>query len=98
MERVINTQKKIEGMSVTDARRRLTGLHTELSGSPGYIPLTRYGSPVMALMSWELFESLQETMEIMGDPELMSQLRESIKDVEEENTISLDELKAELDL
>ena len=93
------TIKRIaEGMSITDARSRLTGLHKELSGSPGYIPLTRYGSPVMALMSWELFESLQETMEIMGDPELMSQLRQSIKDIEEGRTISLDELKAELDL
>ena len=91
-------EKISEGMSITDARRRLTSLHTELSGSPGYIPLTRYGNPVMALMSWELFESLRETMEIMGDPELMSQLRESIKDIEEGRTMSLDELKAELDL
>ena len=91
-------EKIIEGMSITEARSRLTGLHTELSGSPGYIPLTRYGRPVMALMSWELFESLQETMEIMGDPELMNQLRESIKDIEEGRTISLDDLKAELDL
>ena len=87
-------EKISEGMSITDARRRLTSLHTELSGSPGYIPLTRYGNPVMALMSWELFESLRETM---GDPELMSQLRESIKDIEEGRTMSLDELKAELD-
>ena len=91
-------EKITEGISITDARSRLTSLHAELRGSPGYIPLTRYGSPVMALMSWELFESLQETMEIMGDPELMSQLRESIKDIEEDKTISLDELKADLDL
>lgn len=91
-------EKIIDGMSITEARSRLTGLHAELSGSPGYIPLTRYGAPVMALMSWELFESLRETMEIMGDPELMSQLRESIKDIEEGRTISLVELKVELDL
>ena len=94
----MTTEKKTEGMSITDARSRLTSLHTDLSGSPGYIALTRYGRPVMALMSWELFESLQETMEIMGDPELMSQLRDSIKDIEEGRTISLDELKVELDL
>jgi len=37
-------------------------------------------------------------MEVMGDPELMNLLRESIKDIEEGRTISLDELKAELDL
>ena len=91
-------EKITEGMSISDARSRLTSLHAKLTGSPGYIPLTRYGSPVMALMSWELFESLQETMEIMADPELMNQLRESIKDIEEGRTISLDELKAEFDL
>jgi len=85
------------GMSITDARNKLTHLSAELSGSPGCIPLTRYGVPVMALMSWELFESLQETMEIMGDPDLMSQLRQSINDIQEGRTISLDELNSELD-
>ena len=90
-------EKITNGMSISDARNKLTHLQAELTGSPGMIPLTRYGVPVMALMSWELFESIQATMEIMADPELAGLLRESIKEIEEGRTIALDDLKAELD-
>jgi antitoxin YefM len=86
------------GMSISEARNKLTQLHAELTGNPGMIPLTRYGVPVMALVSWDLFESIQATMEIMADPELAGQLRESIKEINEGRTIALDDLKAELEL
>jgi len=49
-------------------------------------------------MPWEFYESMVATMEIMADPALMDQLRESIKDIEEGRTMSLDELEAELNL
>lgn len=47
-------------------------------------------------MPWEAYESLMETMEIMGDPELMAQLHDSIRDIDEGRTISWEEAKAEL--
>ena len=47
-------------------------------------------------MPWELFESIVETMEIMGDAEIMETLRRSIRDVQEGNLVSIDEVKAEL--
>ena len=58
--------------------------------------MTRRGKPVLALMPWELFESIVETMEIMGDAEMMETLRRSIRDVQEGNLVSIDEVKAEL--
>jgi prevent-host-death family protein len=85
------------GMSITDARNKLTKLPESLSGSPGVIPLTRRGRPVMALMSWELYESLTDTLEVMSDPGLMAQLRQSIQDIQEKRTVSLDELRDQLD-
>ena len=56
-----------EGMSITEARKKLTQLPEELEGNAWAMPLTRHGMPVMALMSWELFEAITETMDIMGD-------------------------------
>ena len=88
----------LNGMSISEARKKLSILPAEFEANPGCIPVTRYGEPVMALIPWDLFESMQATMEIMADPELMSQLRESIKEIEEGRTISLDDLQAELDL
>lgn len=85
-----------EGMSISDARNRLTQLPDLLTGSPGVIPLTKRGRPIMALMSWDLFQSIMETMEIMADPDLMAQLKDSVKDIQEGRTRPLTEFAAEL--
>ena len=50
----------------------------------------------MAQLPSELFQSIVETMKIMGDAEMMGALRRGIKDVQEGNLVSLDEVKAEL--
>ena len=50
----------------------------------------------MALMSWEMFESLVDTIEILSDPELMSQIKESEKAISEGRTVPFSEVMAEL--
>ncbi len=59
--------------------------------------LTRHGKPVLAVMPWDLFESIVETLEIMGDPEMMAALREGVQDVIEGNLIPLEQVKAEVE-
>ncbi|MBA7523664.1 hypothetical protein ES705_15796 [subsurface metagenome] len=51
---------------------------------------------MLAIIPWEVYESLMETMEIMGDTELMAQLHNSIREIEEDRTISWEDAKAEL--
>ena len=85
-----------ERMSIVKARAMLTQLPELLSEENRAVALTRRGKPVLALMPWELFESIVETMEIMGDAEMMETLRRSIRDVQEGNLVSIDEVKAEL--
>jgi len=53
---------------------------------------------VLAIMTWDLFESWLETIEIMSDPELMAQLRQSMSEIEEGRTRPWEEVKAEIDL
>ena len=74
----------------------LTQLPELLAEENRAVALTRRGKPVLAVMPWELFESIIETMEIMGDAEMMEALRQGIRDVQEGNIVSLDEVKAEL--
>ena len=69
-----------------------------VNDSQTVIPITRRGRPVMALMSWELFESLVETIEIMSDPELMAHISQSEKDIAEGKTVSLHEVMAKLSI
>lgn len=65
---------------IIEARNKLTNLPETLQNQPelGAIAVTRRGKPVLAVMSWDFYESLLETLEIMGDEELMPLLRQSL--------------------
>ena len=81
---------------IVQARAMLSQLPERLIAENRAVALTRHGKPVLAVMPWELFESIMETMEIMGDADMMAALRESIEDVREGNLIPLEQVKAEL--
>lgn len=70
-------------LSIEEARTQLSRVAHELeeSAEPQAVQVTRYGKPVLALLPWEFYDALIETLEIMGDPELWKELQESIQDV-----------------
>ena len=90
------TEYGTENIPIVQARAMLTQLPERLSAENRAVALTRHGKPVLAVMPWDLFESIMETMEIMGDADMMDVLRESIEDVREGNLIPLEQVKAEL--
>ena len=81
---------------IVQARAMLSQLPERLIAENRAVALTRHGKPVLAVMPWELFESIMETMEIMGDVDMMAALRQGIEDVREGNLIPLEQVKAEL--
>jgi len=90
--------KTTASMPIIKARDRLTTLPEELAEEPGAIAVTRRGEPVLAILPWDLYESIVETLEILGDEELMAALRQSIKEVSEGQAVSWDRAKQELNL
>jgi prevent-host-death family protein len=90
------TEYGTENIPIVQARAMLSQLPEKLSAENLAVALTRHGKPVLAVMPWELFESIMETMEIMGDADMMAALRESIEDVREGNLVPLEQVKAEL--
>ncbi len=83
-------------LSIVGVRKELLSLPEKLEAGPAVVRVTRRGKPVLAILSWEDFESLTETMEIMSDPETMAQLRQSIQEIKEGKTIPWEEVEAEL--
>lgn len=85
-------------MTMTEFRERVTRLPEELSRE-GWTSLavTRRGKPVLAVIPWELYESIIETMEILGDAELMEALRKGVEDIKAGQTYSMEEMWAELE-
>ena len=59
--------------------------------------ITRYAGPVLAVMSWELFESIAETLEIVADDDVMAALQVGIEDVREGNLVPIEQVVAALD-
>ena len=90
------TEYEMESIPIVQARAMLSQLPEQLSAENRAVALTRHGKPVLAVMPWDLFESIMETMEVMGDADLMAALRESIEDIREGELIPLEQVKAEL--
>ena len=85
---------------MVEARKQLSKLPEELAKHPeiGAVKITRRGKPVLAVMSWDVYESISETLEIMADPEMMTAFLQGVRDLEKGNTYPWDLVKQELGL
>lgn len=43
--------------------------------------ITRHRRPVLAVMPWELYESLIEALEVLSDPDTTAALRASVEEI-----------------
>lgn len=78
---------KEQTLSMVEARDRLTRLPEEFDqivknreGTP-VVKVTRRNKPVLAILSWELYESIMETLEVLSDDDQMMALRQAIQEV-----------------
>ena len=81
---------------ITQARHELSRLPEEFAtdDTSDAIAITRRGKPVLAVLPWDLYDSLVETLEILGDEDLMAALRRSIKEMESGELIPWDEVRS----
>jgi prevent-host-death family protein len=78
----------MQKIPITEARNKFMKL-PEQAAKDQIFAVTRRNKEVMAVMSWELYEGLLETLEVLSDPELMKHLRTAIEDVRAGRTHSL---------
>lgn len=84
-------------LTITEARRGFLDLPKRLARLPERtVSITRRGRPVLAVMPWELYESIIETLEVLSDPDMVSALRESLEDLEHGRLVSNAEAKKRL--
>lgn len=87
-------------MPIIEARKKLTTLPEDFEHEKetDVIAVTRRGKPVLAVMPWELYETVAETLEVLGDENLMKDLRRSIKEMQEGKLIPWAKAKKELSI
>ena len=89
-------------LSIVEAREQLTRLPEQFDQqlkterNLRAIKVTRHNKPVLAILPWELYESIVETLEILGDEEQMAELRQSIQEAAEGKGESWEAVKREL--
>jgi len=52
----------------------------------------------LAILAWDVYEALIETLDILGDQEQMTLLRQSVQDVSEGRTVPWERVKLDLEV
>ena len=86
----------MKDLPITEARDGLTSLPDKLSGRHEAITVTRRGKPVLAILPWEDYEALTETLDIMADKRLIASLRQSIREAKQGKLIPWEQVKRKL--
>ena len=83
---------------LTEARASLSELVDSVEREHEQVVITRNGKPVALLVSPDEWESMEETIEVLSDPELMAVLAESERDVQAGRVFTLEDVKRDLGL
>ena len=82
-------------LSVTAARMKLLSLARGLGET---VEVTHRGKPVLAILPFELYEALMETMEVLSDPAQTELLRKSLKELRQGKAVPWEQAKKGLGL
>jgi antitoxin YefM len=66
---------------VTRAKTKLLDMIRMLDTEGSTVAITRNGVPKAVLMSMDQYEAMQETMTVLGDRDMMDQIRRSLDDI-----------------
>lgn len=82
---------------IIEARKQLTSLPEQFGreAEPEAIAVTRRGKPVLAILPWDLYDAIMETLDVLGDETLMNTLRQSIREADEGKLIPWSTVRAE---
>jgi len=84
-------------LTISEARKVLLDLPEQLErGSERAISITRRGRPVLAVLPWEFYKGIVETLDVLSDPDMVSALRDSLEDLKRGRLVNNKEAKTRL--
>ncbi len=90
---MLYTDRMAKIVPFTEARANLTELLDALEDKHEHVLITRNGRPSAVMLSADEYESLEETLDILQDKDLLESLRKSEDDVRAGRVTYLDELR-----
>jgi antitoxin YefM len=80
-------------LPLAEVRDRLSPLVNSVEATHERVVITKNGRPAAVLISYDDLESLQETLEILSDPEVVREIRDALAEPER---YSVDEIRRDL--
>lgn len=87
----------METIPITEAKARIAELADRVAREHDHFTITRNGRADVMLISVAEYESMQETLDILGDDEALADLRQSREDFAEGDTFGTADVRAELE-
>lgn len=81
-------------LPLAEIKRRLSEIVDGVEQRHERVVLTRNGRPAAVLVSPDDLEALEETLDILSDPEAMAAIREGLSEIEHGKYVSADQLRA----
>ncbi|HUF33200.1 MAG TPA: type II toxin-antitoxin system Phd/YefM family antitoxin [Acidimicrobiales bacterium] len=81
-------------LSLAEIKKRLSEIVDGVEGRHDRVVLTRHGRPAAVILSPDDLESLEETLDLLSDPEAMREIREAEAAVDAGDVVTADELRA----
>lgn len=85
----------MQELPISEARKQLPGL---ADCPESRVAVTRRGKKVLAILPWDQYESLVETLEILADKDLMNAFHQGIADANAGRTTPLEQIEQDLGL
>ena len=82
---------------VRELRSELSQVIDQVADLREHVIVTRRGRPAAVLVPVDEYEALEETAELLSDTEALTAIEEGRQEVERGETVTLDELRRELD-
>jgi antitoxin YefM len=83
-----------EHVPLAEVKNRLSEVVDRLEREHGRVVITRHGHPAAVMLSLEDLESLEETLAVLSDPQLMADIREADAEVAAGKTVRLSKQEA----
>jgi prevent-host-death family protein len=81
---------------VREFRSRLSELLDDVADRRDHILVTRNGKPAAALVPIDEYQALEESAEILSDPDALAAIEAGLADLNRGDVVTLDALRAEL--
>jgi antitoxin YefM len=81
---------------VREFRTKLSELLSDVADRRDHVLVTRNGKPAAALVPIDEYEALEETAEILSDPDAIAAIEAGLAELERDETVALEDLRHEL--